>query len=158
ILGSISASPAVASAAAITNAAQAPAGIAPNTYVTIKGTNLAATKRVWATADFGSTGKTLPTALDGVSVTVNGAPAYVYYISPVQINFLTPTSMPASGQVSIQVNNGPLAGTITNVPALTIGPALFLADVPGHLAATHLNGAFIGSTTSSPAGTPAAPG
>ena len=80
-----------------------PPGIAANTYVTIKGTNLAATKRIWATADFGSTGKALPTALDGVSVTINGAPAYIYYISPVQINLLTPTDMPASGQVTVQV-------------------------------------------------------
>jgi uncharacterized protein (TIGR03118 family) len=158
ILGSISANPTVTAAAAITNAAQATAGIAPNTYVTIKGTNLAATKRVWAAADFGSTGKALPTALDGVTVTINGEPAYIYYISPVQINVLTPTDMPASGQVMFQVSNSTLSGNLVNVTALTFAPALFLADVPGHLAATHANGAFIGSATSTPAGTPAAPG
>jgi uncharacterized protein (TIGR03118 family) len=157
ILGSISANPNI-SAAAVTNAAQPTAGIAANTYVTIKGNNLAATKRIWATADFGSTGKTLPTALDGVSVTINGAPAFIYYISPVQINLLTPTDMPASGQVTFQVTNGPLTSILVNAPALAFAPSLFLADVPGHLAATHANGAFIGSATSAPAGTPAAPG
>ena len=143
---------------AVTNAAQPTAGIAANTYVTIKGNNLAATKRIWATADFGSTGKALPTALDGVSVTINGAPAFIYYISPVQINVLTPTDMPASGQVTFQVTNGTLTSILVNVTPLSFAPSFFLADVPGHLAATHANGAFIGSATSAPAGTPAAPG
>ena len=58
LLGSISANPNLVSAL---NAAQVTGGIAPNTYITIKGNNLAATKRSWATADFGTTGKALPT-------------------------------------------------------------------------------------------------
>ena len=90
LLGSISANPNLVSAL---NAAQATGGIAPNTYITIKGNNLAATKRSWVAADFGPTGKALPTSLDGVSVTLNGEPAYLIYISPVQINLLTPTDM-----------------------------------------------------------------
>ena len=95
MLGSITANPIVTSTA-ITNAAQATAGIASNTYITIKGTNLAPTKRSWAAADFGASGKTLPTSLDGVTVTVNGEPAYITYISPVQINALTPTDLPVN--------------------------------------------------------------
>jgi uncharacterized protein (TIGR03437 family) len=156
-LGSISANPNIVSAA-VTNAAQATGGIAANTYVTIKGTDLAATKRLWATADFGSTGKALPTALDGVSVTLNGEPAYIYYISPVQINLLTPVDMASSGQLTVQITDNTLTSSTVNVTAQAVAPSLFLADTPGHLAATHANGAFIGSTTSSPAGTPAAPG
>ena len=50
-----------------------------------------------------------------MSVTINGAPAFIYYISPVQINLLTPTDMPASGQVTFQVTNGPLTSILVNV-------------------------------------------
>jgi uncharacterized protein (TIGR03118 family) len=157
VLGSISANPNVVSAA-VTNAAQATGGIAGNTYITIKGTNLAATKRTWATADFGATGKALPTSLDGVTVTLNGTPAYVEYISPVQINLLTPVDLPSSGQVTVQISNNTLTSTTVNVTPQPVAPSFFLADAAGHMAAQHLNFSFIGTTTSVPAGTPAAPG
>ena len=51
VLGSISANPNIVSAA-VTNAAQATGGIAANTYVTIKGNNLAATKRALGDCGF----------------------------------------------------------------------------------------------------------
>jgi uncharacterized protein (TIGR03437 family) len=51
---------------------------------------------VWQGSDF--TNGQMPTQLDGVSVTVNGKPAYVYYISPTQVNILTPPDpMPGAG-------------------------------------------------------------
>ena len=64
--------------------------IAPNTWVEIKGVSLAPSgdSRIWQGADF--VGNQMPTQLDKVSVTVNGKSAYVYYISPTQINVLTP--------------------------------------------------------------------
>src|SRR5690242_15084424 len=59
--------------------------IAPNTWVEIKGSNLAPTgTRTWQGSDFAN--NQMPTNLDGVSVTVNGKAAYVYYISPTQVN------------------------------------------------------------------------
>jgi len=158
LIGSITANPNVTSAA-VTNAAQATGGIAANTYVTIKGTNLAATKRSWATADFGSGGKALPTSLDGVSVTINGAPAYISYISPVQINLLTPADLPSSGQVTVQVSDNTLTSSTVNVSPQAVAPSFFLLDATGHIAAQHSsNFGLIGTTTSTPAGTPAAPG
>ena len=42
--------------------------------------------------------------LDGVSVTVNGKPAYVYYISPTQLNVLAPDD-PAIGSVPVQAKS-----------------------------------------------------
>ena len=157
IIGSISANPNI-TAAAVTNAAQATAGVAPNTYITIKGTDLAATKRTWAATDFGASGTALPTALDGVSVMVNGEPAYIYYLSPVQINLLTPTDLPTSGQITVQVIDNTLTSTTVNVTAQAVAPSFFLFDTAGHIAATHGNYTLIGSATSTPAGTPAAPG
>src|SRR5580704_4138841 len=64
--------------------------IAPNTWVEVKGANLSKTgdSRIWQASDF--VNSQLPINLDGVSVTVNGKSAYVYYISPTQVNILTP--------------------------------------------------------------------
>ena len=154
LLGSISANPTPVSGF---NAAQVTGGIAANTYMTIKGTNLAATKRSWGSADFGTTGTALPTSLDGVSVTLNGEPAYIIYISPVQINLLTPTDLPAVGRITVQVTNGTLTSSTIDVSPQAVAPAFFLFD-SSHIAATHADGSYIGTATSVPVGTPAAPG
>jgi len=58
-------------------------------------------------------GGRLPTALDGVSVTINGKAAYVYYISPAQINVQAPTDG-ATGAVNVVVtNNGSVSAPAT---------------------------------------------
>jgi len=84
--------------------------IAPNTWVEIKGQNLSKSgdSRTWQASDF--VNNQLPTKLDGVSVTVNGKSAYVYYISPAQINILTPPD-PMQGPVAVQVTTS--AGSST---------------------------------------------
>ncbi len=144
LLGSIQANP-ILTSASVFNAAQAAAGIAPNTYVTIKGTSLAATKRIWQASDFSN--NTLPSTLDGVTVTVNGKPAYIYYISPVQINILTPVDMANSGQVQIVVTNNGLASNTVNATAQAVAPSFFLINSDKYIAATHANGSIIGPTT-----------
>ena len=154
ILGSISANPNI-SASAVTNAGQIAGGIAPNTYVTIKGADLAATKRTWTTADFGTSGTALPTSLDGISVTLNSAPAYVEYISPIQINILTPPDLPTSGPIAVVVTDNGLASGSVNVTAQAVAPSFFLIDTAGHVAAQHANFSSVGSTGTA---TPAAPG
>src|SRR5205807_1470609 len=90
----------------VVNAANLSAAISPGTWVSIFGGNLSATTRPWRDADFVN-GK-LPTALDGVGVTINGKPAAVAYVSPTQINVLAPDET-ATGLVAVQVT-GP-AGT-----------------------------------------------
>ncbi|MGO9256894.1 MAG: IPT/TIG domain-containing protein [Bryobacteraceae bacterium] len=93
----------------ITLAANAEGGnpvIAPNTWVEIKGQNLSRSgdSRIWQSTDF--VNGQMPISLDGVSVTVNGKAAFLYYISPTQVNFLTPPdTMPASVNVVV-TNNG----------------------------------------------------
>src|SRR5580692_6733603 len=78
--------------------------IAANTWVEIKGANLSkpGDSRIWQTPDF--VNSHLPTSLDGVSVMVGGKSAYVYYISPTQIDILTPPNALA-GAVTVQVTN-----------------------------------------------------
>lgn len=88
--------------------------IAPNTWVEIKGSGLALDSRIWKNSDF--TNNQLPTSLDSVSATVNGKPAYIYYISPAQINILTPPDS-MSGPVPVVVtNNGTLTASFTARP------------------------------------------
>ena len=155
LLGSISANP---TAATVLNAAQSTGSISANTYITVKGTDLAVTKRSWGKADFGTSGTSLPTSLDGVSVKINGEAAYIIYISPVQINLLTPTDLPASGPVTVQVTNSTLTSTVVNVTPALVAPSFFLWDTAGRVAATHADYSYVGTSTSTPAGTPAAPG
>jgi len=57
---------------AVLNATGEAATIAPNTWIEIKGQNLAASTRIWQGGDFVS--GQMPTRLDGVNVTVNGKP------------------------------------------------------------------------------------
>ena len=154
ILGSIQANPIVA-ATGITNAAQAAGGIAPNTFITIKGANLAATKRSLVAGDIAS--NRLPASVDGVTVTINGQPAFITYISPVQINLVTPVELPTSGSVTVVVSNNSLTSATVNATAQIVAPALFLNG--SYAAAYHANSTFVGPTTLVPNNsTPAAPG
>ena len=57
-------------------------------WLQIKGTNLATAARLWAGSDFQRSNA--PTSLDGTGVTVNGKPAFVYYISGTQVNVQAP--------------------------------------------------------------------
>jgi uncharacterized protein (TIGR03437 family) len=68
----------------VLNGASFQPGIEAGSWVTIKGSNLANSTRTWQASDF--VGATAPTALDGVSVTVDGMASAVEYISPTQIN------------------------------------------------------------------------
>jgi uncharacterized protein (TIGR03437 family) len=106
------------------------AGFSSNTYVEIYGTNFTTVSRLWAGSDFNGTNA--PTSLDGVSVTVNGKPAFIYYISPTQININTPEDT-ATGPVTLEVKtpNGTsnsvtitrarLSPTLHTVPQFNIG-------------------------------------
>ena len=58
----------------------------------------------------------------------------------------------------MQVSNGTLTGSTINVTPQAVAPSFFLWDTAGHIAATHANYSLIGTATSTPPGTPAAPG
>ena len=76
--------------AAVISAATYLPKVAPAAYCSIMGagfTDQAATD--WSSS---ITGSTLPASVGGISVSVNGKPAYVEYISATQINFLLPSS------------------------------------------------------------------
>jgi len=142
----------------VSNAASDSATIAPNTWVAIQGANLATAgdTRIWQGSDF--VNNQLPVQLDGISATVNGRSAYVYYISPTQLNILTPPdAMPA--QVQVQVTNGGVASAPFAVQAQAATPSFFTIGGGTYVAAEHANGSYLGPTSLYPGvTTPARPG
>jgi uncharacterized protein (TIGR03437 family) len=132
--------------------------IAPNTWVEIKGVNLAPSgdSRVWANSDFAN--NKMPTQLDGVSATVNGKGSYVYYISPTQINILTPPDA-MSGPVQVVVTNNGAASAGFTAQAQALSPSFFVFNGGPYPAATHVNGTLLGPASLYPGSTtPAKPG
>ena len=155
LLGSLQAAP-VLSATAVVNAADGLAGIAMNTWVSIFGSGLAPVTRSWAATDFNGT--KLPTSLDGVSVTINGKPAYVYYISAKQIDVLAPVDTTA-GTVQVQVNDNGLVSNTASTTLQPTSPAFFLLKDNKSIAAVHGNGDLVGAASLYPGlSTPAAAG
>jgi uncharacterized protein (TIGR03437 family) len=144
---------------------------ASGTYIEIKGSNLAPAgdARTWAGTDFN--GNNAPTTLDGVSVSINGNSAYVYYISPTQIDAIAPDDS-TLGSVPITVKNcqatsNSMTVTKTALAAGMQAPASFLVNGTQYMVALitdatlPLGYAFVGNTnlTSSPYYyRPAAPG
>jgi virginiamycin B lyase len=115
--------------------------IQSNAWVTIYGSNLAPTGsgRGWGEQDIVN-GK-LPLSLDGVSVTINGKPAYVEYISPTQVNVLAPDDA-ATGRVNVIVANGGSDSTAFSAEVQTYSPAFFTFSPPNqrYIAAIILGG------------------
>jgi uncharacterized protein (TIGR03437 family) len=130
--------------------------IAPNTWVEIKGSNLAPDTRIWKASDF--VNNQLPTKLDGVSATMNGESTYVYYISSSQVNVLTPPDL-AAGPIQVKVTSNGVSSAVYTAQAQTDSPSFFVFNGGPYVAAEHTNGAYLGATTLYPGlTTPAKPG
>ncbi|MGA3202877.1 MAG: TIGR03118 family protein [Bryobacteraceae bacterium] len=155
LFGSIQAPPSF-TGATVLNAASFQASLAPNTWAMVTGGGLSFSTRSWAATDF--SGNTLPTVIDGVSVSVNGAPASIYYVSPSQINFLIPANA-ALGAAQIQVNNNDQISAPASVTLQTSAPAFFWLTGNKYILSTHADGAITGpSTLIAGVTTPVAPG
>jgi uncharacterized protein (TIGR03437 family) len=142
----------------VANAEGESSTIAPNTWVEIKGSNLAPAgdSRIWQSSDF--INNQMPTRLDGVSATVNGKNAFVYYISPAQIDILTPSD-PISGPVQVIVSNNGVSSAGFAAEAQSLSPSFFVFNGGPYVAAVHGNGALIGPQGLFPGSTtPAKPG
>jgi len=150
--------PLSASISLVANAEGESPTVAPNTWVEIKGLNLAPVgdSRIWRTSDF--VNNQMPSQLDGVSVTVNGKNAYLYYISPTQVNILTPPDA-MLGTVNVALTNGALSTTFTaQAQAQVLSPSFFVFNGGPYVAATHANGALLGPASLYPGSTtPAKP-
>src|ERR1035441_4883697 len=118
----------------ILNATGEAATISQNTWVELKGSGLSQTTRIWAGSDF--VNGQMPTSLDNVSVTVNGKLPYIYYISPVQINILTPLDSSA-GTASVQVKTAAGTSAVATVTMQATSLGLFAFNSGQYAAAEH---------------------
>ncbi len=98
--------------------------IQPGSWVSIYGKGLAAGTAVW-NGDF-------PTTLGGVSVMIDGKAAYLWYVSPTQINLQAPADT-ATGPVNVLVVNSNGSATAT-VTLSQQGPAFLLLGDGAHAA------------------------
>jgi uncharacterized protein (TIGR03437 family) len=113
--------------------------IQPGEWISIYGSNLAGTTAVWNN-DF-------PTSLGGTSVTIDGKPAYIWYVSPGQINVQVPDDS-STGTVSVVVTTA--GGSATSSATLAaVAPAFLLLDsthVTGIILRSNNSGAYGGGT------------
>jgi uncharacterized protein (TIGR03437 family) len=113
--------------------------IQPGSWVSIYGSNLASGTVTW-NGDF-------PTTLGGTSVAIDGKQAYLWYVSPGQINLQAPDDT-ATGSVSVTVTTG--SGTASTTVTLgEFGPSLSLVDgkhVAGVILRSDGSGAYGGGT------------
>jgi uncharacterized protein (TIGR03437 family) len=113
--------------------------IQPGEWVSIYGSNFASATALW-NGDF-------PTFLGGISVTINLKPAYLWLVSPEQINLQTPDDT-ATGTVPVTVTTA--GGTATSTVTLAqFGPSFSLLDakhVAGIILRSDGSGAYGGGT------------
>ena len=134
--------PPIISTAGVRNAASGATAISSGSWISIYGQNLSRSTRVWTNSDF--VNGRLPVSLDGVSVTVNGKQAYMYFVSPTQLNVLSPDD-PALGSVNLTVNTAwGSALTTAAIQKLSPGWFMFQPDGAKYPAAVHLNGDRVG--------------
>ena len=137
-------------AAVAVNAASGDSAISSLSWVTLFGDRLAESTRQWTAADFD--GVRLPLSLEGVSVTVNGKPAAIGFVSPSQVNLLTPADN-AEGPVRIEITHSHGVSTL-NTPYQRYSPGFFSYSEDGrsYAAAVHGDGTLVSRSS------PAAPG
>jgi uncharacterized protein (TIGR03437 family) len=116
-------------------------------WLEIKGANLATGARLWEGKDF--QGTNAPTSLDGTSVTINGKPAFVYYISGSQVNVQAPADA-ATGSVPVAVTNcagtsAPVAAQKAALAAGILAPASFNVAGKQYAVAQFADLVFVGN-------------
>lgn len=122
--------------------------VTSGSWVTIFGSGLApaSDSRTWNTSTEIVNGQ-LPLKLDGLSVTVNGKPAAVEYISPSQVNIQPPDDS-TIGFVPVVVTTSTGSATALTSSYAQFAPGLFQATPP-FLAAQHADNSYV--TSASPA-------
>jgi len=170
VMNTLNAATPAKSAITKVNTSSGGTAIAQNTFIEIKGVNLVpastpAAGVIWSTAPDFLQGK-MPTQLNGVSVSVNGKAAFVYFYcsvvtSPVctadQIDVLTPLD-DTTGSVQILVTSGSTVTAPFTVTMNAVVPTLLLFNPLGPVVATHTNYSLAGSAALYPGySTPAVP-
>jgi uncharacterized protein (TIGR03437 family) len=133
--------------------------IAPNSWIEIKGTDLTpltvpASGTTWSDARDFAFGE-MPSALGGVSVTIDGKTAYVYYVSPTQLNVLTSVAS-TTGSVQIVVTSGGRSSAPFSVDMRAAAPSFPLFGI-NYIVSTHADNTLVGPASLSAPGYPVSP-
>ncbi|MFN7996494.1 MAG: IPT/TIG domain-containing protein [Bryobacteraceae bacterium] len=113
------AAPAGPSISSVVSGASYQPGIVPGSWVAIFGANLSSVTDFWKVVD----GK-FPTSVDDVTVSINGQPAYMEFVSSGQINVLAPEV--GAGPMQVTVTNSQGTSPAFSTTSATDGPAFFL--------------------------------
>ncbi len=128
VLGIIAAAPLLSAAPVVTgvvNGASYGTRLAPGTWAAIFGTSLADTTATASSVPLG-------TSLGGVTVSIGGIAAPMYYVSPTQINVVIPFESPNSGTtVPVLVTTASGTSAAFNIVLWQDAPALFTRDGSG---------------------------
>jgi len=116
-IGAGSASTTIAPGGVVNAATSASSPVSPGSLVSIYGTNLSG-------ATGSATSTPLPTSLNGVTVTVNGATVPLVYVSPTQINVQLPYET-ATGTAGATVNSGCGPSAAVSFPVAVAAPYIF---------------------------------
>lgn len=118
-------------------------GSAASTWTALYGANLAKPVLTW---DGVISGTRLPTTLDGVSVSVNGKPATIYFVSPGQVNVLAPLD-DQTGNVQVTLTNRYGTSPALTIPKPEVLPAFYAPFPEGSrllVTAVALDGTLLG--------------
>jgi len=131
------------SSGGVSDAFSKTAGVAPSTWLSIAGSDLAAATATWtaAVAD-----KKLPTTLEGASATVDGKAATIYSVSPTALSILTPNDI-GVGSIAVVVKNANGESTPLTVDSAAVKPAFyspFTQDSKLYVNAMALDGTILG--------------
>lgn len=136
----------------VVNGASFGSGLVVGSWATIQGTNLAASAGEWDVVN-----GILPIKVNDVTVDFGGNDAYVYYVSPTQINFIVPDVRTGTQQVTVTNSAGTsqtVSVTVENfAPAFFTWPNNQVVATTQSFAYLATNGTFPGTTTA-----PAKPG
>ncbi len=132
------------SAASILNVSDWSHGpFAPNSVLALFGTNLV------LPGNGEMTGNGLSNRMNGVQVLVDSVPAYLFYVSETQINFIVPANELIDGSpIPVKVVRQSVEGPVINITLVDSAPALFKTDA-GYAIAQHAD--FSQVTTDAPA-------
>lgn len=139
-------------AGGVVSAASFVAGIAPGSWVSIFGQNLAAAAHTLTSSDL--VNGQLPATLSGVSVQIDNKPAFPSYVSPGQINVQVPSS-DNTGTVNVTVTNSAGTSDPATTTLQTFLPAFF--TIGSYVAAVRPDGIIITGTSNGGNGTAPVP-
>jgi uncharacterized protein (TIGR03437 family) len=119
--------------------------VAPGSWMELYGSGLSSSTRQWGGSDF--TGTKAPTSLDNVKVTIGGQSAFVYYISPTQINAQVPSNVATGLQPVVVTNNGNASPsrsiTVNNLQPGLLAPTSFAVNGKQYVVAQFADNSFV---------------